>query len=535
MKTYILRLEPHDDLVSTRDKMGWAKDSRILLVWPEKATLLNRRLDLLLLQRYSRLLGSQLALVTRDPEVHYFAPRLGLPVFRSLQKAQGQHWRVPRRFRRFQELAERPELHNKLDDRPFGFVEPQVPEPKLVETKFPERSLAAQKPPVATFAMKPLARLGVFFVGVLAVLALAASLAPGARLVLTPRTMVQDVLIDAWTGADITSVNISGAVPSQLISVAVEGRDSLPASGTVRLPSQPATGTVTFTNLTDQPVQVPQGSGVRGTAADIARLRFITTRPGQVPAGSGQTLQLPVRCVTPGPQGNLPAGSLVAIEGLLGTQLSVANAEPTSGGSERVLPIPTETDRYKLAVRLRQSLEKTALQEIQGQLGSGDMLIPGSLKLVKTLDSSYQPAGVLPGDQLSLSQRLEYQARYVDASTMQSLAQAVFDANLPAGYVVLPDTLQLEILNQPEADWGGETHWRIHAVRQVQAQIPEAEAVQLSLGLEPLQAISRLQHSLPLEQPPRIELQPDWWPRLPFLPFRISVLNQGQENIESNP
>ncbi len=116
MKTYILRLEPHDDLVSTRDKMGWAKDSRILLVWPENKALLNRRLDLILLQRHSRSLGSQLALVTRDPEVHYFAPRLGIPVFRSLHKAQGQHWRVPRRFRRFQEMADRPDLQGKLED-----------------------------------------------------------------------------------------------------------------------------------------------------------------------------------------------------------------------------------------------------------------------------------------------------------------------------------------------------------------------------------------------------------------------------------
>ena len=120
MKTYILRLEPHDDLVSTRDKMGWAKDSRILLVWPEKHRLLNRRLDLILLQRHSRTLGSQLALVTRDPEVHYFAPRLGIPVFRSLHKAQGQHWRVPRRFRRFQELDGQPE------ERPFGILETSV-------------------------------------------------------------------------------------------------------------------------------------------------------------------------------------------------------------------------------------------------------------------------------------------------------------------------------------------------------------------------------------------------------------------------
>ena len=172
-------------------------------------------------------------------------------------------------------------------------------------------------------------------------------------------------MIDAWTGPDISSVNISGAVPYQLVTVAVEGRASLPSSGSVRLPSQPAAGAVVFTNLTDQPVKVPQGTGVRATAASIAGLRFVTTRPGELPAGPGSTLQLPVQCVTPGPQGNLPAGVLGAIEGLLGTQLSVANPEPTVGGSERLEPIATQNDRRKLAEQLSLSLEKTALQEIQ--------------------------------------------------------------------------------------------------------------------------------------------------------------------------
>ncbi len=122
----------------------------------------------------------------------------------------------------------------------------------------------------------------------------------------------------------------------------------------------------------------------------------MTTKAGEVPAGG--SLPLPVECTTPGLQGNLPAGSLTAIEGLLGTQLSANNLEPTSGGSERQLPIPTQTDRRKLAERLRQALEKSALEEIQGQLEPGDLLIPGSLKLVKTLDESYQPAESLPSD-----------------------------------------------------------------------------------------------------------------------------------------
>ena len=511
MKTYILRLEPHDDLVSTRDKMGWAKDSRILLVWPEQKVLLNRRLDLILLQRFSRALGSQLALVTRDPEIHYFAPRLGIPVFRSLNKAQGQHWRVPRRFRRFQELAETPA--------------PRIPATEPVSPE-PSRAIP-QRPPIEVFSFSPWARLAIFFIGVLAVLALAASLAPSARLVLIPRTLVQDVLIDAWTGPDVTSVNISGAVPYQLVTVAVEGRLSLPSTGSIRLPSQPASGAVVFTNLTDQPVKVPQGTGVRATASTIAGLRFVTTRPGELPAGPGSTLQLPVQCVTPGPQGNLPAGVLGAIEGLLGTQLSVANPEPTTGGSDRLEPIATQNDRRKLAEQLQLSLEKTALQEIQTILDPGDLLITTSLKLQKTLDQTYQPEELLPTDQLGLSQRLEYQAQVVSAAALQSLAQTVFDANLPAGYLVLPGTLQLELLTPPQLDQAGVVRWSIHSTRQLRAQIQEAEAVQLSLGLQPLQAIDRLRQSLPLEAAPRIELQPAWWPRLPFLPFRITVLSQG--------
>jgi len=99
MKTYIIQLQGHDDIVSARDKMGWAKGGRILLVWPERGDALNRRLDLTLLQRRSVELGAQLAIVSQDAEVRYHAPRLGIPVYKSLRKAQNEHWRVPRRFR----------------------------------------------------------------------------------------------------------------------------------------------------------------------------------------------------------------------------------------------------------------------------------------------------------------------------------------------------------------------------------------------------------------------------------------------------
>ena len=66
MKTQILQLETYDDQVSACDKIKWSQADRILLVWPARGKILNRKLDLLLLKRQSIAQGAQLALVTRD-------------------------------------------------------------------------------------------------------------------------------------------------------------------------------------------------------------------------------------------------------------------------------------------------------------------------------------------------------------------------------------------------------------------------------------------------------------------------------------
>jgi hypothetical protein len=65
MKTQLIPLESHDDLISIRDRMSWAKTPRILLVWPKSERIPLRPLDLKVLQRHATSLGAQLGLVTR--------------------------------------------------------------------------------------------------------------------------------------------------------------------------------------------------------------------------------------------------------------------------------------------------------------------------------------------------------------------------------------------------------------------------------------------------------------------------------------
>src|SRR3990172_7820961 len=88
MKTQIITLESHDDLISVRDRLSWAKTPRILLVWPKYEQVTLRVLDLKILQRHADSFGAQLGLVTRRTNVRRDAESLGIPVFESTSAAQ---------------------------------------------------------------------------------------------------------------------------------------------------------------------------------------------------------------------------------------------------------------------------------------------------------------------------------------------------------------------------------------------------------------------------------------------------------------
>src|SRR5574340_1121856 len=94
MKTQIITLESHDDLVSIRDRLSWAKTPRILLVWPKGEPIDLRPLDLKVLQRHADLLGAQLGIVTRGERIRREAEAAGLPVFESSAAAQREAWPV---------------------------------------------------------------------------------------------------------------------------------------------------------------------------------------------------------------------------------------------------------------------------------------------------------------------------------------------------------------------------------------------------------------------------------------------------------
>jgi hypothetical protein len=501
MKTQILHLEPHDDLISARDKMGWGQTGRILLVWPERERVLTRRLDLVLIQRHSRFLGAQLGLVTQDPDVRFHARQLAIPVFKTFRQAQSVHWRLPRQVRkaRFRFKANNRRQSGKLALRPV-------------------LSLRTAAYPLT---LSPAARLTFFTLGVVALLSIGAMLLPSAELSLTPQTQTQDITIAIQADPNLARLKLSGEVPAQVKTVIVEGRDFLRVSGSVMVPQTPAKGHVRFTNLTDRAVNIPPGTIVSTTGKNV--LSYSTIRSAVVTAGAGQTLTVPVQAVTPGSRANIPEDRIIAIEGLLGTQLTVTNPRAITSGKDRRGPAPSELDRRRLYQLLFGSLRQTALEELQDGLAQDDLLLASSLSLQRTLEETYQPDKNQPADQLHLNLRLEFQAQVVSGEDLHTLANAVLDANQQPGYIPVAGSLKIENTTNTATVDGGNIHWNLYAGRQLQAQIPASQAATLSLGLSPAQAEKRLAAALPLEASPQVVLKPSWWPRLPLIPFRILV------------
>ena len=494
MKTQIITLESHDDLISVRDRMSWAKTPRILLVWPKYEKVTLRQVDLKVLQRHASSLGAQLGLVTRARRVRQDAEALRIPVFESTGQAQRVAWPKPRR--------------RKWVLRP------------------PRKDLREQREQVTekeeSWRAHPTVRLGSFILGVGAVLVLVALFIPRAEVVLHPQSRMQSVVLPVIAGPSVESVFITGSIPARERRVIVEGTQSVIVTGQGVTPQSKARGRVTFRNLTQQAVTIPEGTVVR----TVDNIRFQTTRAGEVPAGLDETLELPVEAVESGRAGNVEAESIVVVEGRLGLSISVTNPEPLTGGKETPSVQASDADRKRAKDALMETLESNARAQLAEELGAGDVLFEDSFTTSQILSEVYDPPAGAAGTKLTLTMQMEFSTLYADASDLTELASLALNASLPPGFREASDELRLSPVTKPLLNDDGFTRWTIRAERRIVQQIHPARVMQMIQGTRARRANLLLEESLPLEDVPEIRLSPSWWPWVPIVPFRISVVTE---------
>ena len=494
MKTQVIQLDAHDDVTSVRDKISWAKTERILLVFPRRSRILGRALYLRLLQRHAAMLGAQLAIVARSFDLRRVAQGLGIPAFTTVASARRQGWEKDKATA-VMRRGTRPDLHRMRRD---AFL------------------------PEARWRSAPVFRVFFFTLAVLAVLAILSLFIPSASIQLAPASRLQSLNFTIRASRNVSTVNLAGNIPARLTLVVVEHSKTVQTTGSITIPDSPAKGMARFRNLTTTLTGIPAGTVV--STQTTPPVRFATTVDALVAAGVGKTVDVPIQALEAGSTGNLPAGTLAAFEEVdLGTSLAVTNPDPITGGSDRTAAIQTAADRSLLHQALLAELLDECKINLPQTLAAGDTYFPDTPSVSQILSETYFPAEGQSGDTLSLTMRLQCQARYASLADVNALAEMALDANVPDGFAPIAGGLAVLPASTPLTDANGITHWDVQTQRLLRARLDRLIALQFSLGRKPADAAQRLVAALPLAGTPVIRLTPNWWPWLPLIPFRITV------------
>jgi hypothetical protein len=159
----------------------------------------------------------------------------------------------------------------------------------------------------------------------------------------------------------------------------------------------------------------------------------------------------------------------------------------------------------------------------------GYLLIAATLQMENILEEIFAPPPVEaggtqnPASELSLRLRIEYSVLAVREIELQRISNQILDANLPTGYVGIPETIRLTY-RSPFSDDGLTFRWKINAERQIQSDLSFEKVAELSKGQPLPKAIENLRNAFDLAAPPEVILAPEWWPLMPAMPMRIQLI-----------
>jgi hypothetical protein len=508
MKLQIIQLEAHDDVISIRDRLAFVNTERVLLVLPDTAAILKRKLDLVLIQREAARRRARLALVTNDPVIMENAAELNISTFASVTASQRATWKRPLN-----------KVFVDRSDKPVTEADPY--ELRLIASRL--RPLTDQERKFRRIA-RVVAALMLFWV----VAGLVLFVIPSADVVIIPAQRQINKTVRLVGDSTITSVNVeTGHIPAGLLVIDVTTQASIPTTSNEDRPSGLSNGVIIFTNQTYEAVAIPLGTIVKAIGTNPPRFR--TTQDAVVEAGVGQVVEVQIQATEDwaGPNGNVDANLIINLEGPLADSLSVRNSQATSGGTVRQQGVVTQADWDNLLILARERIKQTALTEFSPRLTGSQFVAPDSIKIIEehpewTTYSAYVGDSA---DNLVLTLRANVQALVIDEQLAKQAALAALAANFPEGWQVLPQSVRYTRGEIQKSDENGQVGFLMSASASVAKAINLDTVRQQIAGTSPTDAINIMNQTLLLDahHSPEIRIWPGIFGRLPLLPIRINV------------
>lgn len=499
MKTAIVQLDAFDNVISIKDKIAWSKTQRILLVWPNKGKIKLNEMDIILILRSSESLGAQIAVVTDEAVIINQLKELGISIFSSIPEAQKKPWRKPKIRNRsvYLEKAERNWNIKKLEHNP-----------------------QTQNPPISK-----LAQWIIFLSGILSTLLIVLIFLPSANIFLSPELEVQSIKMNFYSDPTIKDIDAAGTIPFTLIEIEIEGQLEGDSSGIIRVPDKKAVGTVTFRNLSDQEILVPIGTIVRTNTDPF--IRYETTKKATLPAGIESQIDLPIISTTGGIVGNVPGGSISSIEDDLGGNLVVFNLNAITGGVDIKTLSPTEKDYENLKKELLEELINEAYKKMKANNPQAFLISEETIKVDKIISEERIPAVGDPAERHLLKIKANLSGWMIETEEIKKAVYRALDSDLTAQFSSGEGDLEIGLINDSVKFDQNKLSWDINSSRKITPTLDENQLKVNILGKEIKIAKSLIEDELNLSVEPVIEIFPSFWKYLPYFPFRINMVIDG--------
>lgn len=497
MKTHVIQLDSNDDFISIRDKISWVKAPRILIVWPDSGRIRLLDMEIQLIAKKSDNLGAQLAFVCDDPLILQVCNGLGIQVFSSIPEAQRRPWRRPKKNRRL--------IIQNIDKKSLAFFKDSKSSflTKRIELMVWQRGL-------------------IFTAGVIAFIVVLGLFIPSANVQLNPKTETFKITIAARANPSISSVNLSGSIPATVLVNEVSLVKEDQSSGIIRIPEAASDGDVVFRNLTDQKITIPAGVIVRTTLDPIIRFRTdssITLEPG---VDSEKIVK--VTCLSAGVIGNVPAGSIQAVEGEIGGNVLVTNLTGMTGGMEIKTFAPSENDYARAKQKLMEEIAEKAFQKFEIEHPEAFLLPKKTLELIEIIQERHFPEIGIPGDRFKLEIVAKFSIWEIKQSDILPVAENAISLISKDNFIAVGDGIRMKVVADQLIEETGSLNLSIEADRDMEPVIDKLQIFQLISGKDIQQATLLVKQNYNLSSNPVIETMPAFWKRLPFLPFRLNLM-----------
>jgi len=485
----ILYLEIDDDILSIRDRLRRAQSKHVLLVVPAGCQALRRPLDLRLLRRQAAALQLDMALVSGSATLRDMATEEGLTVFSTLSMGR----RVARRdgWRRMEHMP-------GLD----GLI----------------ARLKRQRPRWWYWVLGPLV-----LTLVLAVLAWCAWMIwPSATVRIVPAR--EPIGISAWIEASPSTRVVDWdrlMMPARVVQTEVVDRGQVDTTGVANVSVGNATGTVLFVNATQREASIPVDTIVSTSAG--TPVRFHTTQPATV--GPRGRTRVPIQALESGPSGNVRANLINRVEGGLSAALGVTNDAGTGGGTTTQVRRVTHGDKQRVTDLLVTQLIQKGHAELSSQL-EGEFLPTESMWISDaSIRTNFDRNVDEQADALALEMRAVVGGLAISEESAQEMARRALSRQVRSGFHLLSDTVRVSRGGAVQVNaQTGVARFAMDGVALMEADVDVRLLTEAIRGRPIEEALAYMKLTLPVEVEPALSVYPDWATRLPYLPFRITVV-----------